>query len=99
MGNSEEQAFIEIVEHMDNQGKAYSDWYCGIASNPRERLFNEHHVDERNGLWIYSPCSSDTAARDVEAKLINLGCNGGCGGGDETTIYVYAYLKTCQTNP
>jgi len=28
-----------------------------------------------------------------------LGCDGGVGGGDETTVYVYTYLKGAMTNP
>jgi len=94
-----EQAYDEIVAHIKKQGGAYSGWYCGIASDPEDRLFNEHNVPRKDSWWIYRECQDNDDARVVEAALIKLGCDGGLGGGDESTIYVYAYLKTDVTNP
>jgi len=52
MAKTAQQVYDEIVAFMDKQGRAYSNWYCGIASNPKDRLFREHNVSEENG-WIY----------------------------------------------
>lgn len=98
MAKSRRQIYDEIVAFMDKQNRAYSDWYCGIASDPRDRLFREHNVPEENG-WIYRQCNNNADARAVEDDLLKLGCDGGVGGGDETTIYVYAYIKKAGTNP
>lgn len=83
---------------MTKYGGLYRDWYVGITSNPRQRLFNDHRVDEGYG-WIYAPADSNQIARFVEGYFLNLGCDGGSGGGDNSSTTVYAYKKTSYTNP
>jgi len=93
------EVFDEIVARMNKQGGAYPDWYCGIASDWEDRLFNKHQVSRINSWWTALQCYDSEAARNVEKALLELGCDGGAGGGDETTVYVYAYLKSAVTNP
>lgn len=88
--NSNNQIIQGIEDYMRKCGGGYSDWYAGIASEPRARLFSDHNVAE-NGAWIYHDCGSDSVARDIEDYFLNQGCQGGPGGGDYTTHYVYAY--------
>ena len=87
----------EIDAHIRKCGGSYRDWYVGIASNPRDRLFNDHNVDEKGGSWIYKDAGSESAARQVESYFIDKGCKGGGGGGDASTRYVYAYRITSTT--
>ncbi len=87
----------EIDAHIRQCGGNYREWYVGIASNPRNRLFNDHNVDEKNGAWIYRDAGSDTAARRIENYFLTKGCKGGDGGGDASTKYVYAYRITSTT--
>jgi len=94
-----QQVLDEIVAHIKKQGGAYSRWYCGIASDWENRLFNEHQVPRENYWWIALQCYTNGDARAVEKALLGLGCDGGIGGGDQTTVYVYAYLKGTVTNP
>lgn len=94
---SESQAIAEIDAHIRTCGGAYSAWYCGIASTPRDRLFNNHKVDEKYGAWIYCDCGTDMVARRVEDCFIKKGCEGGGGGGDRGTRYVYAYKITATS--
>ena len=94
---SETQIIADIDAHIRNCGGTYSAWYCGIASDPRQRLFTDHNVDEKNGAWIIRDCGTDTAARRVEEHFLKKGCKGGGGGGDRTTRYVYAYKITNTT--
>ena len=77
--------------------KYWSEWYVGIASDARKRLFTDHNVSEENGQWIYRQATSEDEARDAEAQLLELGCKGGAGGGDENTDFVYAYKITATT--
>lgn len=49
--------------------------------------------------YIARQCQSNETARNVEDALLKLGCAGGPGGGDLTTVYVYAYLKGAMTDP
>ena len=99
--NTAQHAYDEIVAFIKSKGGAYSEWYCGIASNWEERLFSDHQIPSKAYKWwiVSDPCSNDTAARNAEKALQELGCDGEPGGGDETTIYVYAYLKGDMTKP
>jgi len=98
MAKSKETIITEIKDHMRKCGGNYSDWYVGIASDPKERLFNEHNVDKENGVWIYRECESSSVAREIEEYFVRLGTDGGSGGGDYSTKFVYAYKKTANTN-
>jgi len=87
-----------IKSYIDRNGGQYSSWYVGIASDPRNRLFVEHGVNETTGAWIYQKAETSSEAREIEEYLINtLGSDGGPGGGDYSTQYVYAYRKTINT--
>lgn len=95
-----QQAYDEIAKYITNNGGGnYSNWYAGIASDPKARLFTDHKVSETSGKWIYCPCTNDAHARSAEEALLKLGCDGASGGGDSSTTWVYAYLKTNQTSP
>jgi len=93
------EVYEEIVALMNKQGGGYSNWYCGITSDWEDRLFNEHQVSRQNSWWVALQCYDNESARNVEKALLEQGCDGGVGGGDETTVYVYAYLKSAVTNP
>ena len=95
-----QDVYNSIVTYIKEHGGEYSDWYAGIASNWEDRLFNEHSVPGRGyKWWIARQCADNTAARNVEDTLHELGCDGGPGGGEQSTVYVYAYLKGNMTNP
>lgn len=87
-------AYDEIKNFIisNTNGINYKSWYVGIANDPSHRLFVDHNVNKEVGPWIYRKCYSDTSAREVEQALINdLKTQGGPGGGDESTVFVYAY--------
>lgn len=88
---------LEIENHITNCGGVYRDWYCGIASDPRQRLFTDHSVDEKNDAWIFRDCGDESTARDAERYFLNKGCKGDEGGGDWQTKYVYAYKITSHS--
>ncbi len=94
---SEQSIAAEIEAHIRQCGGRYGDWYAGVASDPRTRLFNDHNLSEKGDAWIYRDCGSDSAARRVEDNLLRKGCDGGPGGGDKSTKYVYAYKKNGHT--
>lgn len=88
----------EIHNHVAKAtGTMREHWYVGIASDPRQRLFSDHNVDEKNGWWIYREAFDSNHARAAEASLLQLGYDGGTSGGDYTTKHVYAFLQTPST--
>jgi hypothetical protein len=97
--STESEIKIAIKAYIDEKGSAYSNWYAGITDDAKRRLFEEHGVSEKNGLWIYRSADNDTIARRIEEYLIKLGLDGDTGGGDESSNVVYAYKKTSMTEP
>jgi hypothetical protein len=93
----EQQVINDFEIYIRQHGGGYSAWYCGVAADPKSRLFNDHNVD-KNGAWIHSgDTGSDDVARNIEDYFLSKGCKGGGGGGDSGTRYVYAYKITSTT--
>ncbi len=86
----------DILNYIGNENK--SDWYIGIATYPRNRLFGDHNVNELSGRWIYNTNPmSENDARETEAYLLKMyPFKGNTGGGDHPQ-YVYAYKITSYT--
>ncbi len=80
--------------HMARAGVLYSRWYVGITSDINDRLFGFHRVTD---WYIYRRAFNDTDARLVEQAYHYVGCKGAGGGGDENSVFVYAYIITAQT--
>lgn len=99
MGKTAQEAYSEIIAHIQSQGGPISNWYCGITGDISSRLFGDHNVPEKGHWYVYRECVDSQAARAVENSLLDQGCDGGPGGGDASAIYVYAYLKSSLTNP
>lgn len=97
--SSEFDAKMDMKAFIDRALRPYSEWYAGIAADPRERLFNDHGVSEEREWWITRECDKAESARRVEEYLLKLGCDGAAGGDDDTTTGVYAYLKGEHTTP
>ena len=94
-----QQVYDEIEAHIVQQGGAYSKWYCGITSDWPSRLFDDHHVSRKDHWYIARQCHDNESARNVEAALLKLGCDGGPGGGDQSSVFAYAYIKAPMTKP
>ena len=99
MAKTAQEIYDKIVAHIKKQGSPFSSWYCGITESIKNRLFGDHNVPEKDHWFIHRPCASNESARNVEKALLDLGCDGGTGGGGDDAIYVYAYLKTSVTEP
>ncbi|MBN1118660.1 MAG: hypothetical protein JXA77_15725 [Bacteroidales bacterium] len=85
----------DIIAYVSKNGNGKYGWYVGIVADPKDRLFNEHNVSEKYGLWIYSPADNSQVARDTEIDLIEeLNAKGASGGGSDDTTFVYAYKIT-----
>jgi len=100
MAKTEIEIIARFKNHITTCGGPCCDWYVGIAQNPVTRLFNDHVVNKQTDVWIYDYAYTSDVARSVEKYFIEtLGCDGGAGGGDDTTNAVYAYKKNHRTNP
>ncbi len=93
-----QRIYNRIVDFIRKCGSPFSKWNVGITSDPEARLFTEHNVSKKNGSWIYEDAETADTARAVEKFIIEEhGTQGGTGGGDELSTYVYAYRITNYT--
>ena len=94
--NTVQGAFDFLVGYITQHGGIYSQWYAGIAANPKNRLFSGHGLTEQ-GVWAFDFVPTSEQARQVEQALFKRGCDGGSGGGDATSNGIYVYGKTSAT--
>ena len=99
MGKDYQAIIREIIGHITNKCMytTISDFYVGITNDPDVRLFLEHNVSKALGCWTYSEAINDQHAREAEKKLLDQGMKGGSGGGDSSSIWVYCYKITSDT--
>jgi hypothetical protein len=97
MASDKQTIIAEIKSYMARNGGSYSQWYAGIATDPKQRLFNDHAVNDKSDVWIYHQCASSEVARAIETYFHAQGMKGGTGGGDDNTDYIYAYMITRYT--
>ena len=98
MAKDKDTIIKEILNYISECGGGNGNWYVGIATYPRETLFNRHGVKENGDSWIYRECISSGIARDIEYYFVNsVGMAGGPGGGDDSTRYIYAYKMSPHT--
>ena len=98
MSKSAQEVYNEIMDYINNTGVNYNNWYVGIAANSEARLFSDHNVSKNNGQWVYIEALDEDTARKVEKFIITTHkTKGGSGGGDASTINVYAYVITDST--
>jgi hypothetical protein len=88
-----------ISEHVSYVGGTYPGWYVGVTADPKDRLFSQHNVQQKEDAWIFHQALSSDAARRVEQHFLDRGMDGGPGGGDGSSSYVYCYKKSSNTNP
>jgi hypothetical protein len=83
----------EIKKYVDEEQGGYKNWYCGVASDLHQKLFDEHNVPRLNSWHIGKNAGNHQDARDTKNYLLSFEFDGDESGGDRTSIYVYAYKK------
>ncbi len=93
MAKSVNTIIKEIHDHLVNGcgGGNYSDYYVGITKDIEDRLFGAHKVPKKGHCYIYREAFNDTDSRAVETHYLYKGMQGGDGGGDDESVYVYVY--------
>ena len=88
---------INFHAFINNHGGMPDMFYVGIASNPDDRI-SEHKAD--HNLSLYSDAENAIIAREIEKYFIDkVGTDGAPGGGDDSTRFVYIYMKTPDSDP
>jgi hypothetical protein len=94
-----ETCISDIKSFIQQRGGSYEDFYVGISKNAARRLFGDHCVELNEPTWIFINAENAATARAVEIHFLVLGCEGGSGGGDDESKFVYAYQMTRLTKP
>lgn len=92
---TDEDIYAGILQHVGTD--TFSNWYVGITNNIDSRLFGDHAVSREYGHWYHAPALDSDHSRSAEQALLNLGFDGGNGGGDNTAVFVYAFRKDLGT--
>lgn len=79
-------------------GGIYRNFYVGITDKPMSRIHDEHEIGQAIP-YVFKVTGNSEAARLIERYFIDKGCDSGKGGGDEASVYVYAYKKGPKTKP
>jgi len=97
---TKQEIINDLDAHMKDGGGGYPAWYVGIASDARDRLFNDHKVKEKGDSWVFRQTSFSGVAREIQDYFVDtLGTDGGAGKGVVFTDMVYAYKKASHTDP
>ncbi len=88
-----------ITGRVLKNGERCKEWYAGIAADPDDCLFRRHRVRRDDvHTWIVRKAANEAKARKAEKRLLRAGFDGGAGGGDQSTRFVYAYKMASHTS-
>jgi len=94
MAKTKQEIIDDILNHIHKNSTDSDYWYVGITKDIEERLFTFHNV---TSCYIYRQAPSSKIAREIETYFLELGADGGSGGGDDDSSFVYAYKITNNT--
>ena len=98
---SVQQIKYEILAYIKEFGGEFHDWYVGIASDPKNTMFETHRVDEEDDIWLYKQALTFAACKTVQTYFLEkLKTDGkAVTEGNEDTDCVYLYKKSERTHP
>jgi hypothetical protein len=93
-----EQVYNFLLAKMLSTAIPMSHWYVGIASDPEDRLFNEHNVNKESKTWAYMNAGRYEVACKLAQFIIEQHQTRGCSGvDDQSATFVYVYAITDDT--
>lgn len=98
---SVQQIKYEILAHIKEFGGEFSDWYVGVADDPKDALHGRHRADENEDVWLYKQALSTQACRTVQSYFLQrLNTDGEAVAASEQDMrYIYVYKKSARTDP
>lgn len=67
------------------------EWYVGLASNIRKKLFEEHKISEENGRWIYQTLANKEIAKEIKQHFVSLGLKSEDSNDDQSGNIIFIY--------
>jgi hypothetical protein len=63
---SVQQVKYEFLAYIKEFDPTFSNWYVGVADQPRQALFEHHGVRDAEDPWLYKQLLTNRAARPVQ---------------------------------
>jgi hypothetical protein len=67
---SVQQVKYEFLAYIKEFDPTFSNWYVGLADQPRQALFERHGVRDAEDPWLYKQRLTNRAARTVQQYFI-----------------------------
>lgn len=101
MIHSVQQMKFEMFAYIKEFGADFSQWYVGIAIDPKETLQAIHGLDLEADIWLYKQATSFKACRAVLIYFIEmLNVDGTIPShGTKDMDCVFLYKKSARTRP
>ena len=98
---SVQQIKYEILAYIKEFGGDFSDWYVGVSADPKNEMFNQHSVHEKDDIWLYKQALTFKACSTVQQYFLEtLNTDGKpIANGNEDTDCVFLYKKSGRTIP
>jgi len=98
---SVQQIKYEILAYIKEFGGDFSDWYIGIAADPKKTMFEKHSVHQEHDIWLYKQALTFTACKTIQGYFLKILQIDGVSitDGNEDTDCVYLYKKSVRTIP
>jgi hypothetical protein len=98
---SVQQIKYEILAYIKEFGGDFSEWYVGIAADPKHEMFETHSVNENDDIWLYKQALTYRACKTIQDYFLDkLKTDGrSVTDGNEDTDCVFLYKKSSRTLP
>ena len=98
---SVQQIKFEILAYIKEFGGDFSDWYIGIAADPKGTMFQTHKVHQDDDIWLHKQALTFTACKTIQKYFLDILKTDGeaVSEGDEDTDCIYIYKKSSRTIP
>lgn len=67
---SVQQVKYEFLAYIKEFDPVFSNWYVGLADQPKQALFERHRVRDAEDPWLYKQLLTNRAARTVQDYFI-----------------------------
>jgi hypothetical protein len=67
---SVQQVKYEFLAYIKEFDPKFSNWYVGLADQPKQALFDLHGVREAKDPWLYKQLLTNRAARTVQEYFV-----------------------------
>ena len=69
---SVQQIKFEILAYIKEFGGDFSEWYVGIAADPKGTMFQTHKVHQDDDIWLHKQALTFTACKTIQKYFLDI---------------------------